>query len=208
MIGANGFAWVRDGFGLFHAAPLRWALLSVAVGLVVAGVGMVPIAGPIVLLLVMPGLVAAFVLGAEELHAGEGLELSVLIRVWSGKAGSFLKLGLVQFLASLSAAMLCATAYSMEDMALFGAALAGNLVLAGLFGLATVNLAMLPVTAGQAITAAAVMAWRQSLDLVVVAALMGVFTAVAIYTVVGALLILPVSCAVGYLVVRDLTGLD
>jgi len=91
----NGFVWLVQGWGYFKASPLAWILAMVAWFLISIVVGLIPIAGGIVLGLVGPVIMAGFLLGCREQEQGGDFTVSHLFAGFSQNAGQLVLVGLL-----------------------------------------------------------------------------------------------------------------
>lgn len=106
---AHGWLWIKQAFELFRKSPLIWMVLT-AIGVVgMAAISYIPIIGSPLSTILMPLLLAGFMLGARDLDRGEELELSHLFAGLQHNAQELVALGginLVGQLLSLGAMIL------------------------------------------------------------------------------------------------------
>jgi hypothetical protein len=106
---AHGWLWIKQAFDLFRKSPLIWMVLT-AIGVVgMAALSYIPLIGSPLSTILMPLLLAGFMLGARDLDRGEELELAHLFAGLQHNAQQLVTLGginLVGQLLSLGAMML------------------------------------------------------------------------------------------------------
>lgn len=98
---AAGVEWIRIGIRLFKPAAIPWMGMSAAFLLVIMGLGMLPVVGALLVQLLTPFMVAAYMAAAE---AAEGGAPTGLVHVGAGfyrGRNALLILGLVQLAAGL-----------------------------------------------------------------------------------------------------------
>jgi hypothetical protein len=106
---AHGWLWIKQAFELFRKSPLLWMVLT-AIGVVgMSAISYIPVIGDLLSTILMPVLLAGFMLGARDLARGEELELAHLFGGLQHNAQQLIALGginLVAQLLSLGAMML------------------------------------------------------------------------------------------------------
>jgi hypothetical protein len=106
---AHGWLWIKQAFELFRKSPLIWMVLT-AIGVVgMAAISYIPLIGGPLSTILMPLLMAGFMLGARDLDRGEELELAHLFAGLQHNAQELVALGginLVGQLLSLGAMLL------------------------------------------------------------------------------------------------------
>jgi len=148
---ARGWAWIRDGFDYFRRQPGTWILLALIFGALLIGVGLIPVIGSVLTILLVPVLAAGLLAGCQTLEAGGELELAHLFAGFRRHTGQLMLVGLIGF--ALTAAVMIPAALliggggmvaimtgAAPGAALGTAALVGALISLALFVL--VNMAM------------------------------------------------------------------
>jgi hypothetical protein len=106
---AHGWLWIKQAFELFRKSPLIWMVLT-AIGVVgMAAISFIPLIGQLLSTILMPVLMAGFMLGARDLERGEELELAHLFAGLQHNTQQLVTLGginLVAQMLSLGAMML------------------------------------------------------------------------------------------------------
>ncbi len=106
---AHGWLWIKQAFDLFRKSPLIWMVLT-AIGVVgMAAISFIPLIGQLLSTILMPVLMAGFMLGARDLERGEELELAHLFAGLQHNTQQLVTLGginLVAQMLSLGAMML------------------------------------------------------------------------------------------------------
>ena len=98
---AHGWLWIKQAFDLFRKSPLLWMILT-AIGVV--GIGMlfsIPVVGMLLALILMPLLLAGFMLGARDLLNGGELELAHLFGGLKHNASELVSLGGINLVGQL-----------------------------------------------------------------------------------------------------------
>ena len=106
---SHSWLWIKQAYDLFRKSPLLWMVLT-AIGVVgMAAISYIPVVGDLLSTILMPVLLAGFMLGARDLARGEELELAHLFGGLQHNAQELIGLGginLVGQLLSLGAMML------------------------------------------------------------------------------------------------------
>ncbi|MAR89542.1 MAG: hypothetical protein CML06_01490 [Pseudomonadales bacterium] len=101
----NAVLWLSEAWTLFRASPALLILLWLVQLLIMAAANLVPLAGT----LLMPGLMAGFLLGIAGLDHGRPLALETLIAGFKSHPGPLLVLGALLLLLGLLAVMVGGT---------------------------------------------------------------------------------------------------
>ena len=225
---AHGWLWIKQAFELFRKSPLIWMVLT-AIGVVgMAAISYIPLIGGPLSTILMPLLMAGFMLGARDLDRGEELELAHLFAGLQHNAqelvalgginlvGQFLSLGAMMLVGGGSLASLIMSGQEINDPAVLTQALAGAglalLVGALLFSLLLMAMQFAPmlVIFGQMKPIAALKASLQAflrnwLPLTVYSLLLLPFAIIASAPMMlGWLLLMPVVIASMYVIYIDL----
>lgn len=89
----NGWLWVKQGFWLFRKSPLLWVSLT-AIGVIgMLGLASVPVVGDPLATLLLPILLAGYMLGCHAQAQGEELELAHLFAGFQRNAQQLVTLG-------------------------------------------------------------------------------------------------------------------
>lgn len=92
-------AWLRTGFRLFTPAVIPWMGMSAAFFLAAYGVSLIPMAGPLLLELASPFLVAAYMAAARAVERGEPTGLIHVAVGWQRGRQALLTIGVVYMVA-------------------------------------------------------------------------------------------------------------
>ena len=225
---AHGWLWIKQAYDLFRKSPLIWMVLT-AIGVVgMAAISYIPLIGSPLSTILMPLLLAGFMLGARDLDRGEELELAHLFAGLQHNAqelvalgginlvGQFLSLGAMMLVGGGSLASLIMSGQEINDPAVLTQALAGAglalLVGALLFSLLLMAMQFAPmlVIFGQMKPIAALKASLQAflrnwLPLTVYSLLLLPFAIIASAPMMlGWLLLMPIIIASMYTIYIDL----
>lgn len=119
---AHGWLWIKQAFDLFRKSPLLWMVLT-AIGVVgMAAISYIPVVGELLSTILMPVLLAGFMLGARDLARGEELELAHLFAGLQHNAQELIALGGINLVAQL---------LSLGVMMLTGGAALVGLIMSG-----------------------------------------------------------------------------
>lgn len=91
--------WIRTGFRLFTPAVIPWMGMSAAFFLAAYGVSLIPMAGPLLLELASPFLVAAYMAAARAVERGEPTGLVHVAAGWQRGRQALLAIGVVYMVA-------------------------------------------------------------------------------------------------------------
>ena len=91
----NGVRWIASGWRLFRRQPLIWVLLTIVFGLITVGLFVIPVIGPLAVVLVVPVLVGGMMTGCRNVERGEELELADLFAGFRRNTGSLITVGLI-----------------------------------------------------------------------------------------------------------------
>lgn len=96
----QGAVWVREGFRLFHRAPLIWVLTLLAYWLALMVMSLLPLLGLMVPIVLSPGLGLGFMMIAQAIDRGETAAPVQLLAGFRAPGGRhLLRLGLIYLLA-------------------------------------------------------------------------------------------------------------
>ncbi len=98
---ANGWLWLKHGFGFFGRAPLTWILVAVSYWVLVSVVGVLPYVGLVAVMVATPAFAVSFMAMCRELERGRPLELPLLFAGFRRNLKSLAALGGIYFLAIL-----------------------------------------------------------------------------------------------------------
>jgi hypothetical protein len=71
----HGWMWIKHGFELFRKSPVLWVVLVIIAALALITIASIPVVGDPLATLLMPVVLAGFMLGCHALQQGEELEL-------------------------------------------------------------------------------------------------------------------------------------
>lgn len=97
----HGWLWIKQAFELFKKSPLLWMVLT-AIGVVgMSAISYVPVVGELLSTILMPVLLAGYMIGARDLAKGEELELAHLFAGLQHNAQQLIALGGINLVAQL-----------------------------------------------------------------------------------------------------------
>jgi len=100
--GSSGVRWIKQGWGLFKASPLQWALMIVIYIAIKLGLDLVPYAGSLIEMLLSPMLIAGVMLGChQQVQEGRFSAVSLFAAFRRPVAILLMYAGLVMVLSSL-----------------------------------------------------------------------------------------------------------
>lgn len=97
----RGWEWIAAGFALFKQQPGTWVLITIvfAVGWIV--IGMVPMLGALVDMLLMQVIVGGILLGCRALDTGETFEVAHMFAGFKQNTGNLVILGVLALVAGI-----------------------------------------------------------------------------------------------------------
>lgn len=98
---ANGLLWIRTGWALFMRSPLMWILSLSGYWLLMAVLGMVPIFGPLIAMLLTPTFAVSFMVMSDVCDAGKPLEPALLFSGFRNNLQALITLGGIYLIAML-----------------------------------------------------------------------------------------------------------
>jgi uncharacterized membrane protein len=128
-VGAGqGWGWVAEGWALFVQSPLIWIVNFVIFAVIVMAISLVPFIGSIVLYVFWPVLIAGFMIGADQQHRGNALEVEHLFAGFKKNFQSLLILGLIYTAIAIAIFVVFALVImlALGVGGLFGAMMGGN----------------------------------------------------------------------------------
>jgi hypothetical protein len=96
-----GLAWIREGWRLFALAPIPWTGMTALVFLVLMGVGMLPVAGALLVHVLSPFIVAGYLAASRAGSQGEPVTFLYLTAGWREGRIALLVIGGVYMLSTL-----------------------------------------------------------------------------------------------------------
>ncbi len=100
---ARGWAWIVEGFGIFRRQAGMWVVLTIIFFLIVFALNVVPVIGPIAMLLAAPVLVGGIMEGCKAVDGGAELELAHLFAGFRRNTPQLMLLGVISFVLTLGA---------------------------------------------------------------------------------------------------------
>ncbi len=101
---STGIAWIRQGLALFRRQPAELSLLFLLYMLLMFSLSLIPLAGQVLPLLLMPAFSMAFMQACFEIEAGRKVRLGLLLTAFRSPAlGTLLRLGSLYMLAAIAA---------------------------------------------------------------------------------------------------------
>lgn len=76
VVAGNGWLWIKEGIAIFKKSPVLWIVLSAVAAIGLIAIASIPVAGDPLATLLLPVLLAGFMLGCRALKQGEELELA------------------------------------------------------------------------------------------------------------------------------------
>ncbi len=99
-----GIAWIRQGLALFRRQPAELSLLFLLYMLLMFSLSLIPLAGQVLPLLLMPAFSMAFMQACVEIEAGRKVRPGLLLTAFRSPAlGTLLRLGSLYMLAAIAA---------------------------------------------------------------------------------------------------------
>jgi uncharacterized membrane protein len=102
----NGALWVKQGFRLFKAYPIMWAILTVIYFAILIPLSSIPFLGPIVGSLIAPVFAAGMMFGCRAIDQHGELEINHLFAGFKKNTSQLISLGGMYMLAVLMVMML------------------------------------------------------------------------------------------------------
>ncbi len=102
----NGVLWVKQGFRLFKAYPIMWAILTVIYFAILIPLSSIPFLGPIVGSLIAPVFAAGMMFGCRAIDQNGELEINHLFAGFKHNTSQLISLGGMYMLAVLMVMML------------------------------------------------------------------------------------------------------
>ena len=99
---SHGWRWLSGGFGHFKNNPVAWIVAILLWIFVYAVLGLIPVIGDIILMLISPVVVAGFMLGCHSQEMGGNFTIGHLLSGFSKNAGQLILVGLLYLLASIA----------------------------------------------------------------------------------------------------------
>ena len=96
-----GLAWTKEGWRLFKLAPIPWTGMTALVFLLLMGVGMLPMAGSLIVHVLSPFVVAGYLAASRGGDRGEPVTFVYLGAGWREGRDALLMIGVVYMLATL-----------------------------------------------------------------------------------------------------------
>jgi hypothetical protein len=119
-----GIDWIRQGFGLFRRQPAELSLLFLLYMLLMFSLSLIPLAGQVLPLLLMPAFSMAFMQACVDIEAGRKVRPGLLLTAFRSPAlGTLLRLGSLYMLAAIAAVALS----SLVDGGTFWKLMSGQL---------------------------------------------------------------------------------
>jgi len=217
----HGVEWLGSGWRLFRRQAGIWILLTLALGLIMIALALVPLLGQIAVTLLMPVFVGGLMIGCRKIDAGEELDLADLFAGFRRNAGNLVLIGVIglalSILMMIPAAIILGTTGLVALMAGKAEAMGSGALLSLLVFLALivpVNMALwfapaLVALHGESATRAIVQSFRGCLKNIAPFLIYGaILVVLAILAMIpfalGLLVFLPVLVASVYAAYRDI----
>ncbi|MBI3528269.1 MAG: hypothetical protein HY067_09890 [Betaproteobacteria bacterium] len=95
----NGWTWISDAWGMFKGQKGTWIGLFVILAVIIIVLNILPIIGPLLLILLSPVLYGGVMLGCEAQRSGDSLEIGHLFAGFRSNTGRLIGVGAVTLLA-------------------------------------------------------------------------------------------------------------
>jgi hypothetical protein len=96
-----GLAWIKEGWRLFKLAPIPWTGMTALVFLVLMGLGMLPVAGALLVHVLSPFVVAGYLAASRGGSRGEPITFVYLGAGWREGRNALLVIGVAYMLITL-----------------------------------------------------------------------------------------------------------
>jgi uncharacterized membrane protein len=105
---AHALHWIKQGWFMFRANPVTWALLGLLFGSVVLILSMLPFIGPLLLNVVIPVLLGGMLLAVKQAHTNKAVEVADALKVLQNEPlrKQLLLVGAIMLGASFAATLL------------------------------------------------------------------------------------------------------
>jgi hypothetical protein len=98
---SNGWLWIKEGIEIFKKSPVLWVALTIVMALGLIAIASLPTVGDPLATLLMPVLLAGFMLGCRALQQGKALELAHLFAGFKVRTHQLIALGGINFVSQL-----------------------------------------------------------------------------------------------------------
>ena len=89
----HGWKWIREGAAIFGRSPIPWMMLVFSYWFAMRLIGALPIVGPVIGLLLIPGISASFMNIAREAGRDRPLSPTLLVSGFRSNASAIVTLG-------------------------------------------------------------------------------------------------------------------
>ncbi len=96
---ARGWAWIAEGFQLFKRKAGTWILITIVLGVIFIGLGLIPVVGPLASWALYPVFAGGIMLGCDSLAREGELEFGHLFAGFRSRAGDLVVIGLLSVVA-------------------------------------------------------------------------------------------------------------
>lgn len=100
---SRGVQWLLSGWRLFRRQAGIWILLTLVLGLIMAGLFLIPVVGGLAFSLLMPVFAGGLMMGSRKVEAAEELELADLFSGFRRSAGNLVLIGVIALALSIAA---------------------------------------------------------------------------------------------------------
>ena len=90
---SHGWLWIKQAFALFKQSPLIWIALCMAILLIGALLGMIPLVGILIFQLIAPVFTAGLILGCQAQQQGKKLEIAYLFAGFKSHGAQLITVG-------------------------------------------------------------------------------------------------------------------
>jgi len=97
----NGWLWIKEGIALFKKSPVLWIVLSAVAAIGLIAIASIPVVGDPLATLLLPVLLAGFMLGCRALQQGEELELAHMFAGFKQRPQQLVALGGINLVSQL-----------------------------------------------------------------------------------------------------------
>ena len=96
---ARGWAWIAEGFQLFKRKAGTWILITIVLGVIFIGLGLIPVVGALASWALYPVFAGGIMLGCDSLAREGELEFGHLFAGFRSRAGDLVVIGLLSIVA-------------------------------------------------------------------------------------------------------------
>lgn len=95
----RGWGWIAGGFRMFKSKPATWILITIVLGVIFIGMGLVPVLGALASWVLYPVFAGGIMLGCHALAHGDELAVGHAFAGFRNRAGNLAVIGLLSVVA-------------------------------------------------------------------------------------------------------------